>query len=130
MGSQLKTRRVMAARPRTFGWRVSREREPGRPEVAPSASMGEGVLAWPRLRSFTAVNADSCTGYIEALSGGMSHMAAENKAANKVTEVKGKVKEGVGKATDDQDLEAEGKTDQAKGNLKQASEKVKDAFKK
>ena len=28
-------------------------------------------------------------------------MAAENKAANKVTEVKGKVKEGVGGATGD-----------------------------
>lgn len=57
-------------------------------------------------------------------------MATEDKAANKVTEMKGKVKEGVGKATGDEDVEAEGKTDQAKGNLKQAGEKVKDAFKK
>ncbi len=57
-------------------------------------------------------------------------MAAENKAANKVTEVKGKVKEGVGSATGDEELEAEGQADQAKGNLKQAGEKVKDAFKK
>jgi uncharacterized protein YjbJ (UPF0337 family) len=57
-------------------------------------------------------------------------MAAENKAANKVTEVKGKVKEGVGRATGDEELEAEGTADQAKGNLKQAGEKVKDAFKK
>jgi uncharacterized protein YjbJ (UPF0337 family) len=57
-------------------------------------------------------------------------MAAENKAANKVTEIKGQVKEGVGKATGDEEMEAEGKTDQAKGNLKQAGEKVKDAFKK
>ena len=57
-------------------------------------------------------------------------MATEDKAAHKATEVKGKVKEGVGQATDDQELEAEGQTDQAKGNLKQAGDKVKDAFKK
>ena len=57
-------------------------------------------------------------------------MATEDKAANKVTESKGKIKETVGKATNDQELEAEGKGDQAKGNLKQAGEKVKDAFKK
>ena len=41
----------------------------------------------------------------------------------------GKVKEGVGKATDDERLEAEGKADQTSSNLKQAGEKVKDAFK-
>ena len=57
-------------------------------------------------------------------------MATEDKAAHKATELKGKVKEGVGQATDDQELEAEGQTDQAKGNLKQAGDKVKDAFKK
>ena len=56
-------------------------------------------------------------------------MATENKAANKVTEVKGKVKEGLGKVTGDEEMEAEGKADQARGNLKQAGEKVKDAFK-
>jgi uncharacterized protein YjbJ (UPF0337 family) len=57
-------------------------------------------------------------------------MAAEDKAANKAKEIKGKVKEVVGKATDDDDLEAAGHADQVKGNLKQAGEKVKDAFKK
>jgi len=57
-------------------------------------------------------------------------MATEDKAAHKATEVKGKIKEGVGDATDDQELQAEGQTDQAKGNLKQAGDKVKDAFKK
>jgi uncharacterized protein YjbJ (UPF0337 family) len=56
-------------------------------------------------------------------------MSAENKAANKVTEVKGKIKKTVGQATDDPDLEAEGTVDETKGNLKQAGEKVKDAFK-
>jgi uncharacterized protein YjbJ (UPF0337 family) len=57
-------------------------------------------------------------------------MATEDKAAHKATEVKGKVKEGVGQATGDEKLEAEGHTDQAKGNLKQAGDKVKDVFKK
>ena len=57
-------------------------------------------------------------------------MATEDKAAHKATELKGKVKEGVGDATDDESLKAEGQTDQAKGNLKQAGDKVKDAFKK
>ena len=56
-------------------------------------------------------------------------MSTENKAANKITEVKGKVKQAAGQATDDPELEAEGKTDEAKGNLKQAGEKVKDVFK-
>jgi uncharacterized protein YjbJ (UPF0337 family) len=42
----------------------------------------------------------------------------------------GKVKEGAGKMTGDQSLEAEGRGDQAKGDLKQAGEKVKDAVKK
>ena len=57
-------------------------------------------------------------------------MATEDKASNKVTDIKGKVKETAGKATDDGSLEAEGKTDQTKSSLKQAGENVKDAFKK
>jgi uncharacterized protein YjbJ (UPF0337 family) len=57
-------------------------------------------------------------------------MSAENKAANKATEVKGKVKKETGHAIGNEQMEAEGKTDQVKGNLKQAGEKVKDAFKK
>ncbi|WP_419819193.1 CsbD family protein [Glaciibacter flavus] len=44
-------------------------------------------------------------------------------------ETVGKVKEGVGKATDNEKLEAEGQGDQAKANLKQAGDDVKDAFK-
>ncbi|HYI53153.1 MAG TPA: CsbD family protein [Microlunatus sp.] len=55
-------------------------------------------------------------------------MGTDDKIDNKAEELKGKVKESVGDATDDRDLQAEGKTDQAKGNLKQAGEKVKDAF--
>jgi uncharacterized protein YjbJ (UPF0337 family) len=54
-------------------------------------------------------------------------MATEDKAAHKVTELKGKAKKTVGDATDDQDLKAEGQADQAEGNLKQAGDKIKDA---
>jgi uncharacterized protein YjbJ (UPF0337 family) len=56
-------------------------------------------------------------------------MGLDDKADNKSEELAGKVKEGAGKATDDEDLEAEGKADQSAANLKQAGEKIKDAFK-
>ena len=56
-------------------------------------------------------------------------MGAENKAANTVTEVKGKIKKKVGEATGNADLEAEGRAEESKGDLKQAGEKAKDAFK-
>ena len=55
-------------------------------------------------------------------------MSTKDKISNKAEELTGRVKEGVGDATDDRSLEREGKSDQAKGNLKQAGEKVKDAF--
>jgi uncharacterized protein YjbJ (UPF0337 family) len=58
-----------------------------------------------------------------------NHMSTGDKIDNKAEELKGKIKEGAGKASDDRELETEGKVDQAKGNLKQAGEKVKDAFK-
>jgi uncharacterized protein YjbJ (UPF0337 family) len=56
-------------------------------------------------------------------------MSEVDKAKNKAEELGGKAKEGIGKATGDHSLEAEGNIDQTKGNLKQAGEKVKDAFK-
>jgi uncharacterized protein YjbJ (UPF0337 family) len=56
-------------------------------------------------------------------------MATEDKMAAKTTEMKGKAKEAAGRATDDEQLEAEGHGDQAKGNLKQTGEKIKDVFK-
>ena len=56
-------------------------------------------------------------------------MAFDDKVDNKAEEVGGKVKEGVGRATDDEQLEAEGKTDQSKSKLKQAGENIKDVFK-
>jgi uncharacterized protein YjbJ (UPF0337 family) len=57
-------------------------------------------------------------------------MAFDDKVDNKSEELGGKVKEGLGKATDDERLEAEGKADQTSSNVKQAGEKIKDAFKK
>ncbi len=56
-------------------------------------------------------------------------MALDKKIDHKAEDLKGKVKEGAGKATGDRELEAEGKTDQASGKLKQAGDKVKDAIK-
>jgi uncharacterized protein YjbJ (UPF0337 family) len=57
-------------------------------------------------------------------------MSADDKVKNTAETAKGNVKEGVGKATGNESLEAEGHGDQAKGDLKQAGEKVKDAFTK
>ena len=56
-------------------------------------------------------------------------MGADDKIDAKSDELKSKLKEGVGRTTDDPELEAEGHGDQAKGNLKQAGEKIKDVFK-
>jgi uncharacterized protein YjbJ (UPF0337 family) len=57
-------------------------------------------------------------------------MGLGDKIDNKAEELKGKGKEAVGDATDDDQLKAEGQLDQAKGNIKQAGDKIKDAFKK
>lgn len=54
-------------------------------------------------------------------------MGTQDKASNKVQDVKGKVKETVGKATGDEDLENEGQSDQVKASVKDVGEKVKDA---
>ena len=56
-------------------------------------------------------------------------MSASDKFENKLDDAKGKIKEGVGKATDDDELRAKGEKDQSKSDLKQAGEKLKDAFK-
>jgi uncharacterized protein YjbJ (UPF0337 family) len=52
-------------------------------------------------------------------------MSAENKAANKVTEAKGKIKKKAGQATGDTSLEAEGRAEETKGDLKQTGGKIK-----
>ena len=55
-------------------------------------------------------------------------MSTGDKFKNKTQETKGKVKEKVGDATDNRDLENEGKTDQAGANVRQAGENVKDSL--
>jgi uncharacterized protein YjbJ (UPF0337 family) len=57
-------------------------------------------------------------------------MGFDDKVDNKAEEVGGKVKEGVGKATDDDSVKAKGKRDQSKADMKDAGEKVKDALKR
>ena len=54
-------------------------------------------------------------------------MGNDDKIKNKGQEVLGHAKQGVGAATGDRDLQAEGERDEAEGKLKQAGEKVKDA---
>ncbi|EAR25294.1 hypothetical protein A20C1_01861 [marine actinobacterium PHSC20C1] len=56
-------------------------------------------------------------------------MSASDKVENTAEDLKGKTKETAGKATGNEELEAEGKADQTKANLKQAAENVKDAVK-
>jgi uncharacterized protein YjbJ (UPF0337 family) len=56
-----------------------------------------------------------------------SHMGTKDKASNKTQDLEGKVKESVGSATGNEDLERKGKADQTKAALKDAGEKVKDA---
>jgi uncharacterized protein YjbJ (UPF0337 family) len=56
-------------------------------------------------------------------------MGADDKMRNKAEEVGGKVKEGVGRASGDEDLTAEGQADQTGSKVKQAGEKIKDAAK-
>lgn len=57
-------------------------------------------------------------------------MGTDDKIDNKAEQLKGKVKEGAGRASDDPALEQQGRDDQTKSNIKQAGEKIKDAFKR
>ncbi|MDQ4053402.1 MAG: CsbD family protein [Actinomycetota bacterium] len=53
-------------------------------------------------------------------------MGYEDKTSNKVDDLAGKTKEGLGRATGDDKLEAEGKTDQGKSDVKEQARKLKD----
>lgn len=55
-------------------------------------------------------------------------MGADDKIENAAQDVTGKAKEAVGKATDNERLEAEGNADQAAASVKKVGEDVKDAF--
>ena len=56
-------------------------------------------------------------------------MALSDKIQNAAQDVAGKAKEAVGKATDNDNLEAEGQADQGKASVKKVGEDVKDVFK-
>ncbi|MUK01165.1 CsbD family protein [Vibrio cholerae] len=56
-------------------------------------------------------------------------MGLDDKIGNKGEGLGGKIKEGVGKASGDESMEAEGHKDQASSKVKDAAENVKDAFK-
>jgi uncharacterized protein YjbJ (UPF0337 family) len=56
-------------------------------------------------------------------------MGLDDKIKNAAQDLTGKTKEGAGKATDNERLEAEGQADQTEANLRKAGENVKDAFK-
>jgi uncharacterized protein YjbJ (UPF0337 family) len=53
----------------------------------------------------------------------------KHRLKNKSDQASGKVKETVGKLTDDRRLEAKGRLQQAKGNLSEDAEKLKDGVK-
>ena len=55
-------------------------------------------------------------------------MGLTDKIKNEAENAKGKAKEAVGDATDNERLEAEGKGDQTSADLKQTGEKIKDTF--
>ncbi len=57
-------------------------------------------------------------------------MSAGDDIKNNAEKLVGKAKEGLGKLTDNEKLEAEGKAEQAKASAKQAGENVKDAAQK
>lgn len=54
-------------------------------------------------------------------------MSDGDRLSNAAEDAKGKVKEGAGKATDNEQLEAEGKFDQTKAGAKDKVEDAKDA---
>ncbi|GGR17913.1 CsbD family protein [Agromyces mediolanus] len=54
-------------------------------------------------------------------------MGLGDKAKHAAEELAGKAKQGIGKATGNEELEAEGRAEEAKADLKQAGDKAKDA---
>lgn len=55
-------------------------------------------------------------------------MGFDDKTSNKVDDLGGKAKEGLGKVTGDDELESEGKTDQAKSSIKEGAREVKEGL--
>lgn len=57
-------------------------------------------------------------------------MGFDDKVKNSADQASGKIKEATGRATDDEQLEAEGRAEQSSADLRSAGEKVKDAFRR
>jgi uncharacterized protein YjbJ (UPF0337 family) len=57
-------------------------------------------------------------------------MSLAKKIKDKKQALKGRIKQGAGRATGNERLKTEGRTDRVAGNLKQSGEKAKDAFKR
>jgi uncharacterized protein YjbJ (UPF0337 family) len=55
-------------------------------------------------------------------------MGFDDKTSNKVDDLGGKAKEGLGKVKGDDELESEGKTDQAKSSMKEGAREVKEGL--
>ncbi|MFC6506924.1 CsbD family protein [Promicromonospora citrea] len=55
-------------------------------------------------------------------------MGMDDKIKHAAEDAGGKLKETTGRATDDEELQAEGEADQTKAKLKKAGDDVKDAF--
>lgn len=55
-------------------------------------------------------------------------MGMDDDIKHNAEELKGKAKEGIGEATDNDRLEAEGHADQASAKLKKAGQDIKDTF--
>ncbi|WP_411104806.1 CsbD family protein [Streptomyces sp. cmx-4-9] len=55
-------------------------------------------------------------------------MSGEEKTKAHAEQVKGKVKETLGRAAGNERMTAEGRAEQARGDARQAKEKTKDAF--
>ena len=55
-------------------------------------------------------------------------MGFDDKTGNKMDDLGGKAKEGVGKVTGNDELKSEGKTDQAKSSLKEGAREVKEGL--
>ena len=56
-------------------------------------------------------------------------MSAADKIKNATQDLTGKAKEGAGKVTDNEELQAEGEADQNRADAKKAGENIKDVFK-
>ena len=56
-------------------------------------------------------------------------MSAADKTKNTAQDLTGKAKEAAGKATGNEELQAEGETEQTKADAKKAGENIKDVFK-